>query len=212
MLKFHDIKQNTEEWDMLRCGKITSSSLCKIMAHYPKDFGDPARRYAKALAVERITGRPAGSGYSNAAMARGHEQEPLARIAYENEFFCDVKNGGFFCSDTIGCSPDGLVGDDGLIEIKSAEPHIHYDRVAKQSIDSAYKWQIVGNLLFTGREWIDFVSYCQSFPEDRKLYTCRVNSNDFKKEFGQIESRIAEFSVLIDSIQEKIETANYFIY
>jgi hypothetical protein len=118
-MTFIDIDQNTDEWLILRCGKVTGSGVAKVMANDGAAFGQPAKDYAVQIALERLTGIPQGSNYSNAHMERGHEEEPLARVAYEDEFFCDVDNGGFFdCGDT-GCSPDGLVGENGLIEIKS---------------------------------------------------------------------------------------------
>ena len=121
---FHDINQNTDEWHQLRAGKITSSALSKAMANFGKAFGEPAKKYAVSIAVEQLTGVPISSDYTNDHMARGHDEEPIARMLYEQEYFCEVSNGGFFDLGDIGCSPDGLVYDDGVIEIKSAIPSI----------------------------------------------------------------------------------------
>ena len=147
-MQFHNVEQNSDEWFLLRSGKVTASSLNKVMANYGKAFGDPAKKYAVEIAVQQITGIASGGGYSNDHMERGHMEEPLARMAYEERFFCDIDNGGFFDGGSVGTSPDGLVGDDGLIEIKSAIASIHYARIAKQSFDSTYKWQLVGHLKF----------------------------------------------------------------
>jgi len=194
----------------LRCGRITGSALSKAMANYGKAFGEPAKKYAVSIAVEQITGVSADSdSYSNDHMQRGHEEEPIARLMYECEYFCDVTNGGFFELGDEGCSPDGLVGDDGVIEIKSAIPSIHYARIARQSFDPAYKWQLVGNLKLTGRDWIDFISYCSTFPEDKRLYVHRSYKADFVEEFKMIDIRLAEFKELIAKTKQVILNSDY---
>jgi hypothetical protein len=206
------VQQNTDEWLELRAGRITGSALSKAMAHYGKAFGEPAKNYAASIALEQFTGRKIDSeSYSNAHMKRGHEEEPLARMAYEDQFFCDITNGGFFELGDEGCSPDGCIGKDGLIEIKSAIPSVHYSRIAKQSFDSQYKWQLAGNLKITGREWIDFVSYCGDFPEGKQLYIHRSHKNDFAKEFDMIDARMVEFRELIAKAKYTIKKSNYSI-
>src|SRR5699024_12459229 len=97
-------------------------------AHYGKPFGQPARRYAVEIALERITGVEQGKSFYNSAMERGHMLEPLARKRYELEYFCTVTNGGFFVADEYGGSQDGVVGDEGGFVIKSAIQVTHYDR------------------------------------------------------------------------------------
>lgn len=201
---FYNIDQNSDEWYQMRAGKITSSALSKAMANYGKAFGEPAKKYAVSIAIEQITGKAIPSDYTNDHMQRGHEEEPIARMMYEEETFCDVSNGGFFDLGDIGCSPDGLVNDNGVIEIKSAIPSVHYDRIKRNKYDSAYRWQLAGNLKFTGREWIDFVSYCSSFPEGRQLFIHRSTVDDFKDEFKMIDSRVDEFRSLIDEIKQTI--------
>ena len=208
---FHDVDQNTDEWLALRCGKLTSSSLSKVMANYGKPFGEPAKQYAINIAIEQITGAPVSSGYSNTHMDRGHEEEPLARMAYEDSLFCDVSNGGFFELDWIGCSPDGLIDDDGVIEIKSAIPSVHFKRISSESYDRSYKWQLAGNLKFTERSYIDFVSYCSSFPDDKKMYSFRCEKKDFNDEFQMIDERIESFKSLITECKEKILNSKYLI-
>lgn len=209
MFEFHNIEQNTDEWLALRAGKLTSSKLGVVMANYGKAFGEPAKKYAVNIAIEQITGKPIPSDYSNAHMERGHEQEPLARMRYEDEMFCDVTNGGFFESDFIGCSPDGLVGDPGEIEIKAVIASVHYANIRRQSVDPAYKWQCIGNLKFTGRDWIDFVSFCAEFPEDKQLYTYRLNAGDLSEEFAKIDERVEEFKHLVIQSKKLILESSY---
>jgi hypothetical protein len=208
---FHNVQQNEEAWQLLRAQKPTSSKLAVIMAHYGKPFGDPAQKYAVEIAVEQITGQPCGSGFSNDHMERGHEEEPAARMLYEEETFSKVTNGGFFDHGFFGCSPDGLVGTDGVVEIKSAIPSTHYDRIRRQSYDSAYKWQLVGNLKFTGRQWIDFISYCSSFPVGRRLFVCRLTRDECAEEFKMIDSRLAQFLELVAEAKQTILASDYFL-
>lgn len=208
---WHDIEQNTDGWFSLRGGKVTASSLNKVMANYGKAFGEPAKKYAVDIAVQQITGKSSDGGYTNDHMSRGHEEEPLARMLYEDTYFCDVTNGGFFEDGDTGTSPDGLIGNDGMIEIKSAIPSVHFARIAKQSYDPAYKWQLIGHLKISGREWVDFTSYCSSFPDDKKLYTHRSHKDDFVKEFKMVDERMAEFRELISITKNIILNNDYSI-
>ncbi len=212
MFKFHDIAQNTDEWFSMRAGRLTSSKLGVIMANYGKAFGEPAKKYAVNIAIEQITGEPIPSTYSNSHMERGHEQEPVARMLYEEESFCDVSNGGFFGSEFIGCSPDGLVYDAGVIEIKSVIASVHYANLKRKGVDPAYKWQCIGNLKFTDRDWIDFVSYCEEFPEGKQLFIWRLNKDELAEEFKMIDARVAEFEKLVIETKKQIIESNYFNY
>lgn len=217
---FHDVDQNTDEWLDLRVGKITGSAIGKIMAvprkktdcptcdpkesELSKKFGEPAKKYAIQIALERITEEAQGDSYSNGHMERGHEQEPLARKAYEDEFFCDVSNGGFFDCGSEGCSPDGLVYDDGLIEIKSVIYSIHYKTVERNNIDPSYKWQLYFNLQKTEREWIDFVSYCHAYPKGNKLFVHRLHAVDLVEVFAKMDVRLKEFELLVSEVSKNI--------
>lgn len=207
---FHDISQNTDEWHDLRAGLVTSSNLKLIMANYGKAFGEPAKNYAKRIANERVTGKPTRGSYKSEAMERGHIEEPMALIEYEKTVFADVSNGGFFQGDDRGCSPDGLV-DDGVVEFKSADSHIHYDRIKRQSYDPNYKWQCLGNMKWTGREWIDFVSLCTDYPKGKRLYIYRMFKKDFEDELRKMNKRVGEFLGLVDECEKNIRSLNYVI-
>jgi len=209
MFKFFDVAQNSAEWFDMRSGRLTSSKLPVVMANYGKAFGNPAKQYAVNIAVEQITGQPMPSGYQNDHMARGHAEEPIARMLYESETFCDVDNGGFFGSEFVGCSPDGLVGDDGVIEIKSVIASVHYSTLKRQSLDPAYKWQCIGNLKFSGRTWLDFVSYCADFPDQKRLFTHRIERDALGDEFNMIDLRIAEFEKLVIQTKADILSLSY---
>jgi hypothetical protein len=202
---WRDIEQNCDAWLSLRCGKITGSALGKIMANEGKAFGDPAKDYAIQLAIERITGCPCENGYTNPHMERGHEQEPLARMLYEETYFTEVSPGGFFDIGHIGCSPDGLVDEAGLIEIKSVIAKVHYANVKRGGIDPAYKWQVYGNLKYTGREWIDFVSFSAEYPEGKRLYVHRTHKEECAELFARIEERVTAFEKLVQQRVEEIQ-------
>lgn len=206
---FHDIEQNTDEWLKLRSGKLTMSNLSKVMANYPKAFGEGAKKLAVTIAIEQITGVSLSGGFSNFHMERGHEEEPIARALYEEDTFCTVTNGGFFESGFLGCSPDGLVDDDGVIEIKSGIPHAHYDRVRRGKLDPTYRWQCVGNLKQTGRDWLDFISYCADFPEDRRLYVFRIFASDLKEDYSDIELRVRQFEEYVFNTKIVIDDSEY---
>ncbi len=202
-MRFHDIEQNSDEWLDLRVGKLTASSVSKVMANYGKAFGEPAKKLAVKIAREQITGKRSDSdSFSNAHTERGHEQEPIAKMLYESKYFVDVSNGGFFEDGICGCSPDGLVYDDGLIEIKSVIDHVHHSTIKRSGVDPAYKWQVLYTLLKTGRKWIDFVSYCADFPENTRLFIHRVNASECLVEFEMIKKREIEFFDIVEDAKK----------
>jgi len=210
MMIFHDVQQNSDEWYALRAGRFTSSNMPKVMAVFGKAFSVPAKQYAVRLAVEQLTRQPLSNNYYNEHMERGHLQEPIARRLYEEQTFCDVSNGGFFCSGFIGCSPDGLVYEEGVIEIKSVLTHVHFANIKRGTLDPAYRWQCIGNLKFTGRKWLDFISYCADFPPDKQLYRSRIYADDLWEGFEMIDERLDAFEKLVDKFKKTIKDSLYF--
>lgn len=207
---WHDVEQNSAEWELLRLGKPTSSGYSKFMANFGKPFGEPAIRYALQIALERVTGRKAEHSFRSEDMERGHEQEPIARMLYEEQTFSDVTNGGFFDWGDWGDSPDGLIDSDGVIEIKCVIAHVHHATIRRGSFDPAYKWQIVGHLDATQREWVDFVSYCSDYPEHKQLVIFRTYRGEMETELSQLAERRAKFLDVVryetEQLQQK-ETA-----
>jgi hypothetical protein len=204
MAKFHDIEQNTDEWMALRLGKATASNFGCFMANYGKAFGEPAKRYALQVALERLTGKKAEHAFSNDHMERGHEQEPIARMLYAEEHFADVLNGGFFDCGEYGDSPDGRVGETGLIEVKSVIASTHYETILRGSYDPSYKWQLVGHLDCSGRAWVDFISYCSDFPLDSQLCVYRLHREECEDELAMLRERRAQFLELVKATETKI--------
>tara|TARA_R100000951_G_scaffold114801_2_gene120884 strand:+ start:170 stop:793 length:624 start_codon:yes stop_codon:yes gene_type:complete len=196
-IKHYKVDQNTDEWLNLRCGKYTSSNFPKICANMGKAFGTPAIKYARKKALEQVTKTLDNSDkFSNSYMERGHELEPIAIELYERETFNKVDNGGFYCNEFLGDSPDGLVGSDGCVEVKSVISNTHWERIEKGGYDTSYKWQIQGHLLLSNRQWCDFISYCPEFIP-RPLYVYRVERNTEMLE--QLKTRLSEFHELVKS-------------
>lgn len=160
------IEQGSEEWRSQRLGLLTASRFADLMAKTKSGPSASRKNLITRLTIERLTGNYMET-YSNAAMARGTEMEPFARQAYEDHELVAVELAPYvphpdywFC----GCSPDGYVGDDGLVEIKcpSAEAK-HYEALRYGSHADEYKWQLQGQLWVTGRQWVDAVSYDPRF-------------------------------------------------
>ena len=198
-MQFHDVEQNSEAWEALKLGKASASSFPKFMALDGKSFGDPAKRYALRIALEIATGRNAEFSFKNDDMERGHVQEPIARMLYEEGRFVDVTNGGWFCCGHYGASPDGLVGTDGIVEIKSVIAETHYATMKRKSFDPSYKWQMLGQLDCTGRQWVDFVSYCADFPEGQQLIIHRLHAENWKEDIERLVLRREKFLELVES-------------
>lgn len=201
-MQWLDVEQDTDLWMDVRPGKLTGSSVAKVMANCGKAFGDPAKKLASIIACEQVTGkRNQIDNYSNEHMERGHIQEPLARMLYEDTYFVDVTNGGFYDCGRLGFSPDGRINNDGLIEIKSVIIPAHVSTIKRGGIDPAYKWQVYFNLANSDREWIDFVSYCDDFPIQTRLFTHRTYRDDITEEATMMDSRINEFFELVEELK-----------
>lgn len=155
-MKFHNVDQNTEDWMALRLGKFTASTFSDLMQS-PSTIG-----YQKAInrvVYERATGEQPES-FSNDYMDRGHELEPMAKDTYEMLTFNTVLNGGFFeFNEWVGASPDGVIGTDGIVEIKSPAFNTMIDYIIKNELPKTYYWQVHGQLWVTGRKWCDFMAY-----------------------------------------------------
>jgi hypothetical protein len=204
MYNFYDVQQNTDEWMELRLGKVTCSNFGTIMANYGKAFGDPAKKYAVQLALEQINQRKSENVFSNEHTERGHEQEPIARMLYEQERFCDISNGGFFCWGAYGDSPDGLVDNDGVVEIKSVIASVQYATLERGAPDPAYKWQLIGHLDCTNRQWVDYISFCADFPDDNQNIVYRIQRADVLEELEMLKTRRIEFLDLVKKTKTNI--------
>lgn len=172
---YETLEQGSDEWLRARCGLVTASTIGKLItpSTLKPASNDTARSLIETLAIESITGR-VEYVHPNAAMQRGNRDEPWARHEYEKHTGTDVTEVGFIRYDgpdyTLGYSPDGLVGDDGLIEIKSRSPRIQMQTIIADKVPAANMAQIQTGLFVTGRPWLDYVSYSSGMP----LYVKRV--------------------------------------
>ena len=192
--------QGSEEWLRARCGKVTASRIADMMAKTKTGWGASRKNYMAELIAERLTGNPA-PGFSNAAMQWGIDTEPQARAAYE--FFRDeaVEEIGLVEHPTIpmtSASPDGLVGDEGMIEIKAPNTATHIDTLLAKSIPGKYVKQMQWQMACAGRGWCDFVSFDPRMPEHLRLFVQRVPRND--EGIAEIEAAVVEFLVEMDQI------------
>lgn len=194
---WHNVEQNTPEWEAVKLGKPSSSSYGKFMANYGKPFGEPAQRYALQIALERVTGRKAAYSFRNDDMERGHEQEPVARMLYEEMFFCEVTNGGCFDFGDYCDSPDGCIGGNGKLEVKSVIASTHEATIKRGAFDPSYKWQMAGHFDDPATEWIDFASYCEDYPEHLQLVVYRTYRNEMADEIAKLHERRADFLKLV---------------
>lgn len=191
-MKILDCEQGTDEWFKARCGIVTCTGIAKVLAKGKNGApSDTRKRYLYEKVAEEITGKM-GEQYTNAHMERGILHEPIAREMYEITTMQLVKEVGFIRADIgnnvpLGYSPDGLVGDDGLIEIKSKLPYLQVEILHKGEVPSEHKAQLQGGLLATGRAWIDFVSYCPDMP----LFIKRVYPD--LEYFEKIKEGLTEF-------------------
>jgi len=157
----HAMKQRSPEWDKIHLGKITSTSFTPLA----NGKHDTVRELCMKTALERIYRVTAKNSFSNKAMLHGINTEPAARGMYEWESNVIVQEVGFIeYSDYFGCSPDGLIDDDGGLEIKCPIEDTHKKYLEKDDAWKAYKWQIQSSLYMSERKWWDFVSYCPPLP------------------------------------------------
>lgn len=166
----HNVEQGTEEWLALRCGNLTASSVSSIVTPSLKiAANDNTRALANKAAIERITGIVEET-FTSEKMLRGHIDEEIARDLYAKKY-APVTEVGFITNDAFphfGYSPDGLVGFDGLIEIKSRDPHLHLATIMAvergEGIPKEYRAQVQAGLLLSGRAWCDFISFSCGLP------------------------------------------------
>jgi predicted phage-related endonuclease len=199
---FPEIEQRTDEWFEARLGIPTASQFSKIIAK-GRSGGESLQRlkYMRELAGERITGKPAES-YSNGYTERGRKVEEEARCYYELINDVDVECIGFVrnCIDGhyYGCSPDGLVGKHGLLEIKTAKPDILIEIIEKKKVPSEHMAQIQGQIWVCQRDWCDFFAYYPGMPPFIK----RVERDD--EYIARLADAVASFNRELAKLVERI--------
>jgi putative phage-type endonuclease len=184
------IEQGSPEWFALRAGKVTASRVSDVMA---KTTTAAYQNYMADLIAERLTSVKTES-FTNAAMQWGVDHEAQARVEYEVKTGSLVEQIAFVDHPTIqmfGCSPDGYVGEDGLIEIKCPNTSTHIDYIRQDKAPAKYVNQMQCQMAVTGRKWCDFVSFDPRLPDGLQLFIVRLDRDD--EYISKMESVVQDF-------------------
>jgi len=206
--------QRTPEWYANRLGRFSCSQFYRLMTE-PKlkadkeagNLSDGAMTYVYECLAERITGQRAKDEFTSKYTEHGIDNEPIAKAIYNEVFACKIEDSAYIeYGENAGGSPDGLVGIDGLIEIKC--PYTitsHLEHKLENLIDvgkKEYYYQCLGYLLITGRKWIDFVSYHPAYPGKLQIVYKRLYAADYQEQIAALKNK------LIKANQIFIETLN----
>lgn len=205
---YRDIEQGSDEWLALRLGIPTSSEFHKVMAKAGPRGGTSHKEYVmrvnymRTLAGEIITGEVGESEWAgNRHTERGKENEDSARTLYAMLNGIDPERVAFIRNDTCGCSPDSLIGDDGGLEIKDVLPHRQIENLEAGTLPSQYRWQVIGSLLVSEREWWDFMSHCRGLPP----FVYRVVRSKVKDELAELRDGIDRFNDELALMVKRVE-------
>lgn len=199
---YANLEQGSDAWRAARLGHVSASSVADVMSKGKTEGSesDTRKSYRMKIVAQRLTG-DSGDTYTNAAMEWGTEQEPFARMAYEAARNVMVDKTGFWLHPTIpwvGVSPDGLVGDDGLVEIKCPNTTTHLEWVFSGKAPAKHMKQIQCQLWVMGRQWCDFVSYDPRLPQRNRLFIVRVPRDE--KMIAQMEADVVKFLAEVDEM------------
>jgi putative phage-type endonuclease len=204
-MKVLSMPQGSPEWLAARAGKVTASRINDVMA---SKTTAAYRDYRAQIVAEILTEQPQESGFTNAAMQWGTEQEKFARAEYELACDWTVDEIGIVLHPTIergAASPDGLVSTNGLVEIKCPKTATHLQTLIDKKQPKQYENQMLWQMACTGREWCDFVSYDPRLPDDLQLFVHRFDRDD--KRIEEIEAAVTQFlnevTEMIDNIRKK---------
>jgi len=187
------VQQGTAEWHQLRLGKVTASRVADILARTKTGPSASRQNYLIELALQRTTGIIAES-YSNSAMEWGTQTEPQARVAYEvttNNFVDQIAFVDHPSIAWFGCSPDGLVSDRGLVEIKCPNSATHWEYFKAKEPPKKYFIQMQAQIACTDRDWCDFISFDPRMPDRSQLLIVRVNRD--QAFIAEMEEQVKQF-------------------
>jgi putative phage-type endonuclease len=199
------IEQRTDGWFQLRAGKVTASRVADVMARTKTGPSASRANYAAQLVCERLTGT-VEQGFTNSAMMWGTETEPAARNAYVFETGADVAEVGFVIHPSIamaGASPDGLVGNDGLVEIKCPNTATHIETLTTERVPAKYVSQMQWQMACAGRAWCDFASFDPRLPAELRLFVKRVERDDAL--IAEMEREVIAFLAEVDATVAKLQ-------
>ena len=187
------ILQGSPEWHQARLGKVTASRISDVAAKIKTGWGASRAKYMGELIAESLTHEPTPS-YINAAMQHGTDTEPQAAAAYAFYTDAELELVGFVDHpkiDQAGCSPDRLIGKDGLVEIKCPQTSTHIDTLLGSSIPKKYIDQMQWQMACTKRKWCDFVSFDPRMPPETQLFIQRVERD--KERIKDLEEIVVDF-------------------
>jgi len=193
-----EITQGSDAWFAQRLGKVTASRVADVIAKTKTGYSTSRDNYMAQLVCERMTNTVAES-FTNAAMQWGTETEPLARAAYEAHADVLVDEVAMITHPEIeqaGASPDGLVGEDGMLEIKCPNTATHIDTLLSQTVPGKYMTQMAWQMACTGRQWCDFVSFDPRLPTELQLFVKRVPRD--AAYIAMLEEEVKKFLVELD--------------
>lgn len=198
------IEQGSAAWFEARLGRVTASRVADVVAKTKSGYSTSRANYMAELVAERLTGNKAES-FTNAAMQWGTDQEPEARLAYEFRTNATVELIGFVPHQTIemsGASPDGLVGDDGLVEIKCPNTATHIETLLTGVIPGKYETQMLWQMACSGRAWCDFASFDPRMPEAMRLFVKRFARDDAR--IAELEEEVRTFLFELDTTVDRL--------
>jgi putative phage-type endonuclease len=202
----YDCEQRTEEWRELRLGKVTASRISDVLAKIKEGEAATRKKYKAEIVCEILTGL-AVEGFKSKEMQWGTDTEPFARAAYELQQDVLVQTVGFATHPTIkrfGCSPDGLVGSDGLVEIKCPNTSTHIEYLLAGVVPAEYQPQMLVAMACTGRQWVDLVSYDPRLPSHLQLF-CRRFPRD-EARIAEIEAKVVKFLEEVDDVLVRLSS------
>ena len=198
------IEQGSPEWFEQRRGKVTASRIADIMAKTKSGYSTSRQNYLMQLLCERLTGKVEES-FKSAAMQRGNDLEPEARNWYQLETGEIVEQVSFIDHPNIndaGASPDGLVGAEGLIEIKCPNTATHIETLRSKKPSDRYYKQMQWQMACTGRKWCDFVSFDNRLPDNLAYFCIRIDRNE--EVIAEIEQEVTAFLLELDVTQAEL--------
>jgi putative phage-type endonuclease len=199
------MEQRSEEWFAARCGSLGASQLNEALATTKNGWGASRENLKNRIIAERLTGTPTES-FTNAAMQWGVDQEDNARKAYEAHTGTFVDEMGIAFHPALKhthASPDGLVGDDGLLEIKCPNTTTHIETLKSQKVPIKYMNQMLWQMRCVDRQWCDYVSFDPRLPQHLQLFVKRVERDDAA--IAELEAKVAEF---LTEVEGEIEELN----
>lgn len=193
--------QNTDEWRNARCGSLGASQIADAIAKSKdgKGFGTTSKNLRAHLVVERLTNTPIET-YKSPSMIHGTTMEDAARMAYEARTGVFVTQTGLHTHPEINgthASPDGLVGDEGLVEIKCPNSATHIDTLKSKKVPTKYLYQMQWQMRCTDRLWCDFVSFDDRLPENLQLFLVRIHRDD--EQIAMLEAEVRKFLTEVEA-------------